>query len=244
MPQRAPADSSFSDRNGGLTMKLRIPLLAAVLLAFAASAHAQYRGGTVEIEGFGGYLFGGGLGHFHDFNTNVNAHNSSNGNCCDDNDTHLTVDDDAYYGGRVGYNFTPFWEVETEFAQSKTHLEIESHHDIPNVRVGDLRFDYFMAYLTMNFAGMSRWVPYFTIGNGAADLHRNIPGVVDDSVLRYTFSAGGGVKYFVTPHFAFRFDTRSYSTHLSDEDICGQNFCSNHSWVTNFVVNGGLIIAF
>jgi len=215
-------------------MKLRISLIAAVLLAFAASAHAQYRAGTVEIEGFGGYLFGGGLGHFHDF---------TDDNCC--HDTRLTVDNDAYYGGRVGYNFSQFWEVETEFAQSKTHLEIEDHHhDFPDVRVGDLRFDYFMAYMTLNFGRMSRFVPYFTLGSGAADLHQHIPGVIDDSNVRYTFGVGGGLKIFVSPHFAFRFDTRSYSTHLSDQDICGPNFCSNNTWVTNVVANGGFIVAF
>jgi opacity protein-like surface antigen len=218
-------------------MKLRAPLFVAAFLAIAATASAQYRGGTVEIEGFGGYLFGGGLGHFHDFSQN---------NCCFD--SHLSVDNDAYYGGRIGYNFTNFWEVETEFAQSKTHLEIESHdhhNDIPDIRVGDLRFDYYMAYMTMNFGHTSRFVPYFTLGTGAGDVHHDIPGGINNgSEAHFTLGAGGGIKIFVSPHFAFRFDTRSYSTHLSDHDICGPTFCSAATWVTNVVANGGFIIAF
>ena len=217
-------------------MKLRAPLLVAALLAVAASASAQYRGGTVEIEGFGGYLFGGGLGHFHDFSSN---------NCCFD--SHLSVDNDAYYGGRIGYNFNNFWEVETEFAQSKTHLEIENHdhhNNIPDVRVGDMRFDYFMAYMTMNFGKTSRFVPYFTLGSGALNLHQNIFGGFETTEAHYTLGAGGGIKIFVSPHFAFRFDARSYSSHLSDHDVCGPTFCSAGTWITNVVTNGGLIIAF
>ena len=216
-------------------MKLRIPLLAAVLLAFAASAHAQYRGGTVELNGFYGWGWGGNIGHFHDFNDN------------DGFRTNLEVDDHQAYGGRVGYNFNNTWEVETEYTQYNTHLDLNNHdhHDnLPDVRVGDLDFHYFMAYMTINFGGTSRFVPYFTLGSGAANVKPDFAGSVSDSEIRYTASAGGGVKIFLNPHFALRLDARSYSTYLSDRAICGPDFCTNNTWVTNVVANGGLIFAF
>ena len=211
-------------------MKLRAPLLGIALLALAASASAQYRGGTVELSPFYGYLFGGNIGHFHDFNDD----------CCH---TDLGVDDHSVYGGRIGYNFNNLWEVEGEFAQSDTHLKLDFNDNQPDQRIGDLRFQYYMAYMTVNF-GSGRFVPYFTLGSGAANLKPEFPGTFSDSEVRYTASAGGGIKYFFGPHFALRLDARTYSTYLSDRAICGPDFCTNNTWVTNLSTNGGFIIAF
>ncbi len=212
-------------------MRSRVSLLAfAVLLVVAASASAQYRGGTVEINGFAGYLVGGNIGHFRDFNND----------CCH---TDLDVDDHLAYGGRIGYNFTNLWEVETEFTQSDTHLDLDHHNNLPDEQIADLRFQYFMGYLTVNF-GSSRFVPYFTVGSGAANLRSEFAGFPSNSEVRYTASAGGGIKIFLNPHFAFRFDGRFYSTYLSGRAICGPDFCTNNTWVTNFVPNGGFIVAF
>jgi opacity protein-like surface antigen len=212
-------------------MRSRVSLLAfAVLLVVAASASAQYRGGTVEINGFAGYLVGGNIGHFRDFNND----------CCH---TDLDVDDHLAYGGRIGYNFNNLWEVETEFAQSDTHLDLDHHNNLPDERIADLRFQYFMGYLTLNF-GSSRFVPYFTLGSGAANLRSEFLGLPSNSEVRYTASAGGGIKIFLNPHFAFRLDGRFYSTYLSGRAICGPDFCTNNTWVTNFVPNGGFIVAF
>jgi|RhiMetdeSRZDD1v2_1073273.scaffolds.fasta_scaffold00508_12 opacity protein-like surface antigen len=213
-------------------MRSRVSVLAlAVLVAVAASASAQYRGGTVELSGFAGYLVGGNIGHFHDFNNN----------CCH---TDLDVDDHLAYGGRIGYNFNNRFEIETEYTQSDTHLELDTHNNLPNQQIADLRFQYFMAYMTVNFGGSSRFIPYFTLGSGAANLRSEFPGFQSQSEVRYTASAGGGIKIFLNPHFAFRFDGRFYSTYLSGRAICGPDFCTNNTWVTNFVPNGGLVFAF
>ena len=101
-------------------------------------------------------MFGGNIGHFHDFNND----------CCH---TDLGVDDHSTYGGRVGYNFNNLWEVEAEFAQTNTHLSLDFNDNTPKERIGDLRFQYYMAYMTLNF-GSGRFVPYFTLGSGAANL--------------------------------------------------------------------------
>jgi opacity protein-like surface antigen len=213
-------------------MKLRAPLLGIALLALAASASAQYRGGTVEINPFAGYLFGGTFGHFQDFGVFQNSR--------------VSVEDHVIYGGRVGYNFTSLWEVEVEYAQSDTHLELEhTHHDdLPDERIGDMKFEYFLAYMTLNF-GHGRVVPYFTIGSGGANLVPFIAGTFSTAEVRYTAGVGGGVKIFLNPHFALRLDGRSYSTYINDSHtVCGPDICTGKTWVNNFVANGGFIIAF
>ena len=115
-----------------------------------------------RAQPFDGYLFGGNFGHFHDFNND----------CCH---TDLGVDDHSIYGGRIGYNFNNLWEVESEFAQTNTHLTSTSTTTSPKERIGDLRFQYFMGYMTFNF-GSGRFVPYFTLGSGAANLEAGVPG--------------------------------------------------------------------
>ena len=70
-------------------MKSASPPSPSVSLAFAAAAQAQLRAGTVEINPFAGYLFGGNFGNAQfDFTP-----------------YDLGVDDDVVYGGRIGYNF-------------------------------------------------------------------------------------------------------------------------------------------
>lgn len=214
-------------------MKLRALLAGLALLTLAATASAQYRGGTVEINPFAGYLFGGNFGHFDDFG--------------DFHHTRVDVDDHVAYGGRVGYNFTSMWEVEVEYAESNTHLELEGdrHGNLPDQRIGDMKFEYFLAYMTVNFGGSSRFVPYFTIGSGGANLVPFVPGTFSTAEVRYTAGAGGGIKIFLNPHFAFRLDTRAYSTYVNDSHtVCGPNFCTDRTWVTNVVGNGGFIVAF
>jgi len=211
-------------------MKPRVPILVLAILLAAASASAQYRGGTFELNPFAGYLFGGNFGRFDDF---------------DFHRSRVEVDDHAIYGGRVGYNFTGLFELELEYAQSDTHLTLNARDRfVPDQRIGDLRFEYFLAYMTLNF-GHGRLVPYFTVGSGGANLVPSIAGSRSTSEVRYTAAMGGGIKFFFNPHFALRFDGRGYSTYINDShSVCGPTFCTGNTWVTNAVANGGFIVAF
>ncbi len=215
-------------------MKIRVTLLAlAAAAACSGSAFAQLRQGTVELNGFAGYLFGGGYGHgpatddypyFHDVN----------------------IADDLNYGGRVGYNFNSVFELEFEYARTDTNFERHARHfDVPDQSFGDLTLQYFMGYLTFNF-GHSRWVPYFTIGGGVGEFDPKFAGVSTHSRSLGTAAIGGGVKYFFNPHFAVRLDGRAYSSDLGSHSfVCAPNtICSYTNWVTNVVGNGGIIIAF
>lgn len=215
-------------------MKTRVVLIAlAVAFASSAPALAQLRGGTVEINPFAGYLFGGSFGRARtDFNEPFGLH--------------LDVADDANYGGRIGYNFNSHFELEFEYAQTDTTFQIHSNRSFaPDQSLGDLKIQYFMGYATFNF-GHGRAVPYFTVGGGAADLSPRFSGASSASDTRYTAAIGGGLKYFLNPHFGLRFDGRLYSTYLSTTDFyCGPYYvCTQSNWLTNGVLNGGLLVAF
>jgi len=211
-------------------MKIRIACLAVVLAAAAASARGQIRSGTFEINPYAGYLFGGNFG-----DTQVEF-----------TPYRVGIDDDAIYGGRIGYNVTSLFELEFEYGYDKTQLDLDSRNNFsPDVKIGDITLQYYMGYATFNF-GHSRLVPYFTIGGGAANLKPTITGFNTVSDTRFTAAIGGGIKYFFDPHFALRFDGRAYSTYLGSTTVlCGPYYtCSQSNWLSNGSANGGFIVAF
>jgi Outer membrane protein beta-barrel domain len=214
-------------------MKSRIAFLVpASVLVFAAAASAQLRSGTLEINPFGGWLFGGEIAHTH--------------NDFDDFDhTHIDVGDDAAYGGRIGYNFTSLFQLEAEYSRTETNFVLRPRN-APDVNLGDLTVEYFMSYATFNF-GHRRVVPFFTIGAGAARLDPRLPGTLAESDVRFTSAVGGGVKVFVCPWFGFRFDGKFYSTWLSDDSrvFCDSNgFCDTRNYLPNVTATGGFVFAF
>lgn len=212
-------------------MKLRAFAAAAVILLAASTLLAQVRQGTVEIEPFAGYLWGG------RFARGSTALFSSR----------VDVEDHSTYGGRLGINATDLFEIEFQYSRTNTAFVTPQSGDVfgPGpTRLGDLRIEYYLGYATFNF-GHSRVVPYVTIGAGAAHLRPNVEGAEARSDTRFTASLGGGLKVFVNPHFGFRFDGRGYSTSLGDRNLsCGRHSCTNSNWLTNGEATGGILIAF
>lgn len=228
-------------------MKPRIALLALALSALAASLSAQVRSGTVEISPFYGYLFGG---------------NFPTGSTSQFPDTRANVRDHATYGAGIGYFVTSAIEIESRWSHTETGLADHQsdgtfHHDGDGPRVADLKIDYFLGYVTYNF-GHRRWVPYATIGMGAARLD---PGARNDIVCtaagppcnnpapftRYTAALGGGLKFYANPHFGFRLDERGYGTYLSSHGDCNTSSHENgrcSSWLGNLESSAGVIISF
>ena len=212
-------------------MKIRI-LVFAVAAAFAAPClFAQLREGTVEIEPFAGYLWGG---HFDNGTTAIF-------------DQRVDVEDHFTFGGRIGYNLTGLVEFEAMYQRTETNFELPNNNSGPifgnngsNVRLGKLDIDYFMGYTTFNF-GHGRAVPYFSFGMGAAMLNPDVavaPGASTDT--RFTSSVAGGLKVFMKPHFGLRFDGRYFGTLLNDH---GCN-CSHSNWLSNWSTTGGILFAF
>jgi opacity protein-like surface antigen len=229
-------------------MKLRTLALSLAVFASASLAAAQVRTGTWEISPFYGYLWGG---SFPSGSTALFVNK-------------VDVADHGVFGVAVGYNFTSYVELEARWARSETHFE-PPHSDqvfgggAPNL--GDLTIDYAMGYGTFNF-GHSRFVPYVTLGLGAAILN---PGprldVIDfpcqaacsdpSTSTRFTAAIGTGLKIFVNKNFGFRIDGRWYNTYLSSSSHCdtfenGNFHCHDNgsSWLGNWESTGGLVIAF
>jgi len=225
-------------------MKTRVLALSlAASLAAAASATAQIRQGTVEINPFAGYLFGG------TFHRGSNALFTSS----------VDVEDHFTFGGRLGFNITNLFEPEFQYSRTETAFVSRDNDGVfgggHNQRLGDLDIDYYLGYLTFNF-GHRRVVPYFTMGAGAAHLKPRVQDTRASADTRFTASAGAGLKVFATPHFGLRFDGRAYTTSLGDRrrdncdgfsDRCCDTFsdrCSDRHWLTNGDLTGGFVIAF
>ncbi len=217
-------------------MKLRIPSLAAAALLASGALFAQVREGTVEIEPFAGYLWGG------SFPPGSNAIFPFE----------VDVDDDLTYGGRIGYNVTSLFEIEAMFQRTDTNFVTGSGSgpvfggDDEEV-LGGLDIDYWMGYATFNF-GHGRAVPYVTFGAGVAVLDPDVPDVDASSDTRFTASIGGGVKIFFTPHFGMKFDGRYFGTLLNDRNFCDEfdGCCcgGDTNWLSNGSATGGLVFAF
>ena len=216
-------------------IKPRTILLSLFLpLALAPVCAAQIRSGTVEINPFGSDSF--------QFTDNNGLFTSK-----------VDIEDHVTYGGRIGWNITSTFEAEAQFSRAETHF-VSPGGDVlfgaSGTRLGDLTLDYALGYMTFNF-GRRRVVPYVTFGMGAARLDPDVCGVrpapcsKPGADWRYTASAGGGIKTFVTPHFGFRFDGRYYGTLLRNDDRDCRDRCRDRTdWLSNGDVTGGLIFAF
>jgi opacity protein-like surface antigen len=213
-------------------MKLRILCMAVAAFLATSALFAQVREGTVEIEPFAGYLWGGRFAH-----GTTELFTST-----------VDVDDHATYGGRIGFNATQVFELEFQYSRTDTAFVTGNGGGVfgPGpAKLGDLKIEYFLGYATFNF-GHSRVVPFFTVGAGAAHLTPTVEGANPAASTRFTASLGGGVKVFVTPHFGFRFDGRAYTTSLgtTNHSSCDRWGCTNSSWLTNGEASGGILFAF
>ncbi|HKF42120.1 MAG TPA: outer membrane beta-barrel protein [Thermoanaerobaculia bacterium] len=220
-------------------IRARTAILTLSLLLAASSARAQFRHGTVEISPFGGWMFGGSFpaGSTDLFNQKVD------------------VQDEAIYGGRVGWNFTNLFEFEAFYAHSGTHF-VSTRDDVlfapSGTKLGDLSIDYALGLMTLNFGRNPYVTPFVSFGMGAAHLDpdvckvRNPPCSNPNAEWRYTTTIGGGVKTFFTRHFGMRFDGRYYGTLLNTDDHdCHDGHCHHGSdWLSNGDLTGGFVFAF
>ena len=217
-------------------MKTRIAIACLALVLAASAAYAQTRP-VVELNPFGGYLFGG------KFSRGTNALFTSD----------VDVDDHATFGGRLGFYVTRSFEIELQYSRTETSFVTRDGGELfgPGAhRLGGLDIDYYLGYMTFNFGHNPRVVPYVTIGAGGARLDPHVAGSTAGSENKFTASAGAGIRTMFTRNFGLRFDGRYYATRVRNRDNgrCDSFFddCNSNrrDWLTNGDVNGGFVFNF
>ena len=203
-------------------MKIRVLLIAfASAVVAAASATAQLRDGTFEVNGFAGYLVGGHLGDVPGFVSRSTP-----------DGYRLDVGDDVNYGGRLGYNINSLFEVG---GRVRPHPDQPPDRPVPlepsdgQLRPTDDPVLHGLHDVQLR-TGPERG--YFTVGGGAADFSANFSDIGSRSKTYGTFAIGGGYKYFFSPHFALRFDAKFYDSAVGSRTFyCGYGYyCHGTSW--------------
>ncbi len=208
-------------------------LLATAIILVSAGAtpgEAQTRRDSVEIEPFGGWMFGGKLP-----NGSTSAFDES-----------VDVDDHATWGLRVGYMATDVFGFEMAYLQDRTSVVSRGGLFEPNERLADLDLD--MLEATMLFhMGHRRFRPFFAVGLGATRL--DLGGDSDRSDTRFQGSLGGGFKVYFAPQVGFRFDVRQHWTVLDsnrdrDDENCRRCNDNNNDSLGTTEVSAGILFAF
>ena len=163
---------------------MTLALVAAVLMAAGPTFAGGGEGGDWELGIYGGYGWLDDYGIFH-------------------------PDDGFLYGGRVGYFFTPNWNLELSAQRLPTTTEFE----MPGVQDVDVNLDAVRLNLLYNFASGERFRPFLTAGIGRERFATEGFGESCDIGL----NAGAGFRWFLSPHWNLRVDGRYVRTKVGGE---------------------------
>jgi opacity protein-like surface antigen len=210
-------------------MKRLVVLLASLLVA--ASSMAQGRQGTVELTPFVGYWLGDTISR----GTVSGA------------DFDMKIDDATAYGLRLGYKLTANWAVDWLLAHEDADL-ITGNGGLfgGSNRLGTMKLTTGELGVEGAF-GHSRLVPFIGGGIGLTRMDPDIAGM--SSATRFTAAFGAGLKLFLTPGIALRFDWRGHSINVGNDHggcdwwhDCGDYY--RHNWITLQELSLGLTFAF
>lgn len=180
-----------------------VPLALFALFLWASPAAAQNRAGSWEL---GPYVL------------------------LTDFDPATEIEDDAGFGFRVGYNFTPLHEMEFLLDGTSTEDSVVGQIDV------DVRKFQTNYVFNFNFGRRQQVVPYFTTGLGFIVFDVNAPGAPSDDELDTLFNWGGGVRFFFGQVFNLRLDFRMIfyeggNEVLNDLDFWNNEFSVGVGWV-------------
>lgn len=159
-------------------------LLMAGVFVFLSSVHAraEKRTESVEVSPFGGYNF---------FENDQNLKNR------------------ALFGGRVGYNFSKHFGVETAVEFINTRVDDQTRTALTQGQFGSPmdRVDLIFYHIDAVYYFMpdSKISPFVVAGLGRAHYS---PKISDGDMT--TFNVGAGVKYAMTDNIGLRIDVRDY----------------------------------
>lgn len=212
-----------------LTCKLAIA--AIIVVAAALPASAQNVPGTWELTPYGGVMFGNQI--FQGGNTTVD------------------VDTAGTFGGKLGYNLTPAFQVEFAYGHTSANLNATNYKGISggSGKIGHLATDSFEADALWHW-GSPRSSGYVVLGLGAMALAPSVDGASTSSSTRFTYSFGVGGKFAVSPSAAIRVEGRFRGTDLgtttSSGVWCDFYYCYAYSstWYYSGEITGGLTFTF
>ncbi len=115
---------------------------------------------------------------------------------------------DLLYGGRIGYFFTPKWNMEL----SAQRLGTVTDFDLLGQSDVDVRVDGYRLNLLYNFGEGNRFRPFFTAGLGREKFSVQNFGESCD----IGWNAGAGFRWFMSPHWNLRMDGRYVSPKVGD----------------------------
>lgn len=177
-----------------------------------------------EFQPFGGFTVSGGIPL-----------------TADDNTTHgsISVNSSHNIGATFGVNFNVLDAVEgywrRQFTEGRLPPEIAVPVSSDSLTPFDLKIDqYHINFLHHYMVSDPRALPYVIAGLGVTTYFANDNGQ-SNSMSRFSFSLGGGIKYFLTGHVGFRGEARWAPTLLTASD--GGFWCSIGGAGANCVVH-------
>jgi hypothetical protein len=208
----------------------RVPFglsLAALFVLAPPPAAAQVGRGDlgqedVEIMPFGGYRTGGTL--------------------VDGDDEAADIDGGASYGGAIDINLHKGnFKLEAVYSHNDASVGLGSF--FPGESVG-VAIDYLQGGILQE-TGSERTRFYVSALLGATQFR--VDGF--DSVTKFSFSVGGGLKHFASPNFGLRLEARAFGTPTETNGgvacangTCLFSFSGSILWQWDFT--GGLVLAF
>lgn len=205
-----------------------LPALVGLLLGSAVSTPAQ---GKFEVSPFVGYETGG------SYPVNLNPGNIFIPNPID----RLRVADALSYGGFLDYNLSENFQVEFMWDRNNTSYSARQVSTGTYFRLYTSNIDQYQFGGNYTFLNSShRFRPYAAFSVGFTH-DSNGQGTPDRT--EFSYSVGGGVKYYLSRHFGLRGDIRYLPTYGSSSyglycDPFG--FCYNAK-VANFLNRGNFV---
>lgn len=167
-------------------MRTMISTVIATLLLTVAPALAENGGkGDWELGLYGGYGWPDDYGAFR-------------------------PEDDALYGARAGYFFSPAWSLELSWQSLSTETNFSQTLGLSNRKMTLSCYRLNMLY---NFERGETFRPFVTAGVGCEKVHVRSFGERKDE----GFNVGGGFRWFLSPHFIMRLDGRFVRTEVGGD---------------------------
>jgi len=207
----------------------KVVFSALIVFFLLTSAFSQ----NVEITGYAGGQFNGGL----DLSTSLFCR--------------IEVENSKNYGLSAGYLVGEHYGVEFQWNHTKADTFAQPAGGGSDIKVFALNQDQYMGNFLFHFTDReAKLRPFAFFGLGASHLSPDRSGV--DSTTRFAFSLGGGAKYNISKHFGVRGQAKWSPTYITTTD--GGYWCDpfwggcwvvgNDHYLHEFDISGGITFRF